>query len=80
MNKSIIASFADWWINELMISNATLLHDPVINLGWLDDGFGLGGMSEASAGFVEDTEGSTPAEMQDRTDAFHANIGKLQGI
>ena len=61
-----------------MISNETLLHQPqMINLGWLDDGMGLDGMSEASPGWVEDT-GSTAEEMQDHVDAFHANIGKLQ--
>lgn len=61
-----------------MISNQTLLHKPtMINLGWLDDGMGLQGMSEAHPGWVADT-GSSPAEMQDHVDAFHANIGKLQ--
>ena len=71
------ASFSDWWINEYMISNHTLLHKPMINLGWLDDGIGLNGMSEASPGWVADT-GSTPEQMQDHVDAFSANIGKLQ--
>merc|ERR1712100_28259 len=49
----------------------------MINLGWLDDGMGLDGMSEASPGWVEDT-GSSLEEMQDHVDAFHANIGALQ--
>ena len=60
-----------------MISNETLLHEPMINLGWLDDGIGLQGMSEANPHWVEDT-GSTIEEMHDHMDAFWVNIGKLQ--
>ena len=33
-------------VNEWMISNQTLLHDPPINLGWLDDAIGFDGVSE----------------------------------
>jgi hypothetical protein len=29
-----------------MISNQTLLHNPPISLGWLDDGIGFNGVSE----------------------------------
>ncbi len=74
------ASFSKWWVDGWMISNETLLHDPPIGLGWLDDGIGLTGVSELSAppgSWVLDT-GSSPADMQAHVDAFHANIARLQ--
>lgn len=74
------ASFAEWWINEYMISESTLLHKPqAINLGWLDDGMTVNGMTEGAPypTFVEDT-GSSPQDMQDHVDHFQTNVGKLQ--
>lgn len=74
------ASFVEWWINEYMISESTLLHKPhAINLGWLDDGITVQGMSEGAPlpTWVEDT-GSSPQDMQDHVDHFRANIGRLQ--
>ena len=49
----------------------------MINLGWLEDGKGLTGHSQASPGWVPDT-GSSLDEMQDHVDAFRSNIGTLQ--
>ena len=62
-----------------MISNETLLHRPPINLGWMDDGMSLGGMSEGAPEptWVHDT-GSSPQDMQDHLDAFRANVARLQ--
>lgn len=74
------ASFAEWWINEYMISESTLLHKPhAINIGFLDDGMTVRGMTEGAPfpTWVEDT-GSSPQDMQDHVDHFHANIGRLQ--
>eukprot|EP00911_Craspedida_sp_UC1_P002171 UC1_evm2s1666 len=74
------ASFAKWWVDGWMISKETLLHDPPIGLGWLDDGIGLTGVSELSAppgSWVLDT-GSSPSDMQAHVDAFHTNIARLQ--
>lgn len=74
------ASFAEWWVNEWMISNQTLLHDPPIGLGWLDDGIGFNGVSELAVppgSWVNDT-GSSLSDMQAHVDAFLANIGRLQ--
>ena len=73
------ASFADWWVNEYMISEQTLKHRPLINLGWLDDSISLNGMSEGAplGTWVMDT-GSSPQDMQDHTDAFRHNIARLQ--
>ncbi len=73
------SSFSEWWVNEYMISKKTLLHDPPINLGWLDDGIGLSGVSEsAPPGTWANDTGMTPADMQDHYDSFRANIAKLQ--
>lgn len=74
------ASFSEWWIHEYMISESTLLHKPqAINLGFLDDGMGLQGMSEGAPypTWVEDT-GSSPQDMQEHVNHFHANVGRLQ--
>ena len=40
------ASFADWWVNEYMISEQTLQHRPFIYLGWIEDFIGLDWLSE----------------------------------
>lgn len=74
------ASFADWFVNEYMISNETLLHKPLqIGLGWLDDSMTLQGMTEGAPypTWVEDT-GSSPQDMTDHVNAYHANIARLQ--
>lgn len=73
-------SFVEWWINEYMISESTLLHKPhAINLGWLDDAMTVQGMTEGARfpTWVEDT-GSTPQDMQDHVDHFRANTARLQ--
>eukprot|EP00039_Didymoeca_costata_P011009 m.150873 g.150873 ORF g.150873 m.150873 type:complete len:528 (-) comp15030_c0_seq17:134-1717(-) len=73
------ASFSDWFVGEYMISNQTLLHDPMINLGWMDDGMSVNGMSEGDPppDWIEDT-GSTPEEVQDHQDSFRENVARLQ--
>lgn len=70
-------SFADWFINEYMITKETLLHKPIsIGLGWLDDSMRIDGPSEEDKHFVNDT-GSTPEDMQAHVDAFKKNVEKL---
>eukprot|EP00039_Didymoeca_costata_P015930 m.277463 g.277463 ORF g.277463 m.277463 type:complete len:615 (+) comp16307_c0_seq7:50-1894(+) len=71
-------SFADWFINEYMISNETLHHNPPIGLGWLDDSMTLQGMTEGAPypTWVEDT-GSSPQDMQDHVNAYHRNMANL---
>lgn len=71
------ASFKDWFINEYMITNETLLHDPIINLGWLDDSMQITGPTEEDKHFINDT-GSSPQDMQDMVDAYNANIAALK--
>lgn len=74
------ASFSEWFINGLMISNLTLLHEPIpINVGWIDDEISLEGMSEGAPypTWVADTA-STPGEMQDHVDSFRRNVARLQ--
>jgi hypothetical protein len=71
------ASFSDWFINEWMITNETLLHTPQISLGYLDDWMSLRGPSETEGHFIEDT-GSTAAEMSAHVAAYLANIKKLE--
>lgn len=73
-------SFSEWYVNEYMISNQTLLHKPqAINLGWMDDGMQIGGMTEGAPipTWMVDT-GTTPQEMEDHIDAFKNNVGRLQ--
>ena len=73
------ASFRHWWVHEYMISNQTLLHDPPISPGWLDDGIGLKGVSEsAPPGTWASDTGSTPLDMQDHVDAFRDAVATLQ--
>lgn len=58
-------SFADWFVNEYMISAETILHKPIgIGLGYLDDSMTLQGMTEGAPypTWVEDT-GSSPQDM-----------------
>lgn len=73
------ASFSEWFVNGYMINDKTLLHNPPINIGWLDDEMSLQGMSEGAPypTFVADT-GSTAEAMQDHVDAFRRNIAMLQ--
>merc|ERR1719231_541787 len=58
-------TFRDWFINEYMISNETLLHrDPVtgetavIGLGWLDDSMTSNGPTEEDSNYIADTGAS----------------------
>eukprot|EP00051_Salpingoeca_urceolata_P027693 m.482796 g.482796 ORF g.482796 m.482796 type:complete len:583 (-) comp22669_c0_seq1:268-2016(-) len=69
-------SFADWFINEYMISNETLFHKGV-SLGWLDDSMKLTGPTEEDTHFINDT-GLSAAEMQASVAAYQKNIRTLQ--
>lgn len=58
-------TFREWWLNEYMISNQTLLHknpktgDPQpIGLGWLDDAMTMTGPTESDPNYVNDTLGN----------------------
>ena len=76
-------TFRDWFINEYMVSNETLLHkDPVtgkaqvIGLGWLDDSMGMGGPSEEDKNYVVDT-GASLASMADQVAAYRQSMYDL---
>jgi hypothetical protein len=76
-------TFRDWYINDYMISNETLLHkDPVtgedamISLGWMDDSMTLNGPTEEDPNYIADT-GFSAAEMQDQVDAYRATIAQF---
>ena len=76
-------TFRDWFINEYMISNETLLHrDPktgaeqVIGLGWLDDNMGMGGPSEEDKHYIEDT-GASPQSMYEQVAAYKQSMYEL---
>jgi len=70
-------TFAEWFINEYMISNETLLHEPLpIGLGWLDDSMQLTGPTEENQYFIQDT-GSSPQDMQEHVASYQENMYKL---
>ena len=71
------ASFADWFVNQYMISNETLFHDPIpIGLGWMDDSMTLNGPTEEDSHFIQDT-GSSVQDMQEHVAAYHANMNRF---
>ena len=70
-------SFADWFVNEWMISTETLEHAPQISLGYLDDLMSLRGPSETEGHFIDDT-GSTAQEIQVHVAAYLANMRRLE--
>eukprot|EP00035_Acanthoeca_spectabilis_P024842 m.455618 g.455618 ORF g.455618 m.455618 type:complete len:638 (+) comp20907_c0_seq1:3-1916(+) len=77
-------TFRDWFINEYMISNETLLHkDPLtgepqpIGLGWLDDSMQPGGPTEEDRNYIADT-GASPAEMEEQVQAYQESIYELK--
>eukprot|EP00039_Didymoeca_costata_P010327 m.138994 g.138994 ORF g.138994 m.138994 type:complete len:217 (-) comp14787_c0_seq1:17-667(-) len=61
-----------------MISNETLLHQPIsIGLGWMDDSMTLNGPTEMDKNFIADT-GFSPQDMQAQVDAYKMNMKKLE--
>lgn len=77
-------SFTEWFVNEYMISNETLLHkDPVtgkpqpIGLGWLDDSMSGKGPSEEDRNYIADTNASG-TDMQSQVGAYKASMQALR--
>eukprot|EP00054_Salpingoeca_dolichothecata_P036770 m.8584 g.8584 ORF g.8584 m.8584 type:complete len:581 (+) comp7015_c0_seq1:40-1782(+) len=70
------ASFQDWFINDYMITNETLFHDPPIGLGWMDDSMRITGPTEEDKHFINDT-GSSPQVMQELVDAYQDSMKKF---
>lgn len=77
-------NFTEWFVNEYMITNETLLHrDPVtgkpapIGLGWLDDSMNIHGPSEEDRNYVADT-GASPDEMSALVGAYKASMRALK--
>jgi hypothetical protein len=60
-----------------MISNITLLHTPLISLGWLDDSMKLSGPSEEDTHFQLDT-GFSNETMADLVDAYKTSMQQLE--
>ena len=83
-------NFTDWFVNEYMVTNETLLHkNPVtgepqpINLGWLDDSMGSTGPSEEDKRYMLDTCGSNSslacvADQESQVAAYKASMQALQ--
>jgi len=76
-------SFRDWFVNEYMISNETLLHvnpntgEPQpLGLGWLDDSMTLNGPTEEDKNYIADT-GASPQDMQDQVNAYRESMNQL---
>lgn len=76
-------TFRDWFIDEYMVTDETLLHKnsktgerQPINLGWLDDAMGLNGPSEEDPHYIEDT-GAAPEDMQSQVDAYKESMTQL---
>ena len=68
-------SFADWFLNEWMISNETLLH-PGISGFLLDDHTLHGGPTETHGNFIADT-GMSEADMAESVQAYNLNMDTL---
>lgn len=77
-------TFRDWFINEYMVTNETLLHvNPAtgkpqpIGLGWLDDNMGMHGPSEEDRNYIADT-GATPEDMKEQVAAYQESMLQLK--
>lgn len=70
-------TFGDWFINEYAINNRTLLHDPPISLGWVDDSMRASGPTEEDAHFIEDT-GASDEDMLNHVVAYNNNNDELR--
>lgn len=71
-------SFCDWFINEFIISNDTILRKGITEL-YLDDRVETWGIAEAEGHFLQDT-GLTPKEMEAFKDAFDSTMEKVYDI
>ena len=69
------ASFSEWFLNEWMISNETLLHPGISGL-LLDDHMLNGGPSETHGHFTADT-GLSTQEMAESVKAYNGNMVTL---
>lgn len=76
-------TFRDWFVNEYMVSNETLLHlNPAtgqpqpIGLGWLDDSMTMNGPTEEDPNYIADTGAST-ADMQAQVAAYQESMQQL---
>ena len=54
-----------------MITNETILHDPPIGLGYMDDSMQMTGPTEEDTHFINDT-GSSEQDMKDMVDAYQS--------
>jgi hypothetical protein len=77
-------TFRDWFVNEYMVTNETIMHkNPVtgepqmIGLGWLDDSMRLNGPTEEDKNYIADTGAST-AEMSAQVEAYQASMEALK--
>ena len=72
------ASFADWFVNEYIVSNSTILHPAITEL-YLDDRMETFGVSEEDGHFWNDTGLGPPNSpiMKALTAAFTQNMERL---
>jgi len=77
-------TFREWFINEYMISNETLLHKnpdtgkpQQIGLGWLDDSMTINGPTEEDRNYIADT-GASHEDMQAQVDAYQETMLELK--
>ena len=77
-------TFRDWFINEYMVTEETLLHkDPAtgkpqpIGLGWLDDSMQLQGPTEEDRNYIADT-GASPGDMAAQVQAYKDSMTALK--
>ena len=76
-------NFTEWFINEYMVTNETLLHKnpttgkpQVIGLGWLDDSMTPHGPTEEDRNYIADT-GSNATDMVTQVDAYKTTMTAL---
>ena len=76
-------NFTQWFLDEYMITNETLLHKnpttgkpQVIGLGWLDDSMTPHGPTEEDRNYMADT-GADDADMQTQVAAYKTSMTAL---
>jgi len=76
-------NFTEWFINEYMVTNETLLHKnpvtgkpQVIGLGWLDDSMTPHGPTEEDGNYMADT-GADAADMKTQVQAYRMSMTAL---
>lgn len=77
-------TFREWFINEYMVTDETLLHKnpqtgkpQSIGLGWLDDAMTKRGPSEEDRNYIADTGAST-ADIQAQVHAYRETMTELR--